>query len=572
MNKDIVRLYELAKPYKRMYVYGVLFTIAVYSITFAIPMQIKKFIDTGLASDSMSVIIPIVGFIVLLKALMQVSNIGLHYFFTVFENIFTRDTQTILLKHIMGVEYSKFKSFATGDVISRVNDDVKSIERFMAIDLSSLIKNYVVTAIGLGVLFYLSVPLTLAALPLLILVPFCMDLIKKRVREANDRIRYSNGKVVSTIEQILSGLYIIRSHSYENVFIQEYTSHANSIIHNKKKMALYQGLSGAIAEIVIALIMFGVVFGFGGYLVFHGKFTTGGIIAYYTYIGMLLGPVVSIFKTKLTVQGVMSSVDRIDEILNLNSIDSITNDIAQIAIDKEETKLIQCKNITFRYGTTSVLENINLSISKGEKIGLVGSNGSGKSTLISLLLGLEADYSGSIEIDGHDIRGVTNLSEIMSVVPQEAFLFGDSVYNNLSIGINTCAKSIENQLEQLDINYITDINMKTSDRGSSLSGGERQRLCIARALVRNTPVIILDEISNNLDATSEKHMYNVVSKEFSLNTVIVATHRLDVLKNFDKIYVLKRGRIVEHGTFDKIIKSGSEFSEILHSSENTRSN
>lgn len=570
INSDIVRLYQLAKPYKRMYVYGVLFTIAVYSITFAIPMQIKKFIDTGIASDSMSVIIPIVGFIVLLKALMQVSNIGMHYFFTVFENIFTRDTQTILLKHIMGVEYSKFKSFGTGDVISRVNDDIKSIERFMAIDLSSLIKNYVVTAIGLGVLFYLSVPLTLAALPLLILVPFCMDLIKKRVREANDKIRHSNGKVVSTIEQILSGLFIIRSHSYENLFIQEYTSHANSIIHNRKKMALYQGLSGAIAEIVIALILFGVVFGFGGYLVIHGKFTTGGIIAYYTYMGMLLGPVVSIFKTKLTVQRVMSSVDRIDELLDLNSIESITRGIKQVAIDKEEPKLIECKNITFGYDTTSVLKNISLSIGKGEKIGLVGSNGSGKSTLILLLLGLEADYSGSIEVDGHDIRGVTNLSEIISVVPQEAFLFGDSVCNNLNMGVNVCASSITHQLQQLGIDYVPDINMKISDRGSSLSGGERQRLCIARALVRNTPVIILDEISNNLDVASEKHMYNVVSTEFSQNTVIVATHRLDVLKNFDRIYVLKEGRIIEHGTYEDLNISGSEFSGELHSAENTK--
>lgn len=568
-SPEIAELYELAKPYRRMYFFGVLFTIALYGITFAIPIQIKNFIDTGLSSDSMSVIIPIVGMIVALKVLVQVFNIGMHYYFTVFESIFTRNTQATVLSHIMGVEFSKLKSFGSGDVISRINDDIKSIERFMAVELSELIKNYAVAVMGIGVLLYLSIPLTIAALPLLILVPFCMDLIKKKVRSANDVIRYSNGKVVSTIEQILSGLYIIRAHSYEGLFLQEYTAHANSIIHNRKKMALYQGLSGAIAEIVIALIMFGVVFGYGGYLVFHGKFTTGGIVAYYTYIGMLLGPVVSIFKTKLTVQRAMSSLERINELLNLNTIDAVNCDTAHTKINQDIAR-IEFKNVTFHYETTPVLDRINLVFNRGEKVALVGSNGSGKSTLISLLLGLETNYSGRIEIDGHDIRSIDNLSEIMSVVPQDAYLFAKSVHDNLALGLDESEEAIEQQVDMLNLNYIKDINMQLGDRGSSLSGGERQRLCIARALVRKTPVIILDEISNNLDTMSEKHIYSLMKSEYSKRTVIAATHRLEVLKDFDRIYVLKQGKIVEHGSYAQLIESRNEFFDMHHSTGDTK--
>lgn len=563
LNKEILRLYELAKPYRRMYLAGILFNIAVYGITFAIPIQIKKFIDTGLASDSMSVIMPIVGLIVILKVLMQVANIGTDYYFTVFENIFTRDTQLTLIKKVMGVEYSSLKSFSTGDVISRINDDTKSIERFMAIELSSLIKNYIIAVMGVGVLFYLSVPLTLAAIPLIILVPFCMDIVKNRVRAASDSIRYSNGRVVSTIQQILAGLFLIRSHSYQELFIEEYRTHANNIIAKRKKMAIYQGATGAVAEIIIAIILFGVVFGYGGYLVFQGKFSTGGIVAYYTYIGMLLGPVVSIFKTKLTIQKVMSSIDRLDELLNLKTIESLTSNIPKIAIDEHKFSSIEFKNITFSFGTTAILKNINLSINEGERVAFVGSNGSGKSTLISLLLGLEAEYSGCIEINGNDVRGVTNLSNVVSVVPQEAFLFTDSVYNNLNMGLDRSADSIRHQLAQLDLGYVTDIEMKLSDRGSSLSGGERQRLCIARALVRNTPVIMLDEISNNLDAASERHMYKIIDREFSQNTVIVATHRLEVLKNFHRIYLLKHGMIVDNGTYEELTSRSNEFNEAL---------
>jgi len=561
---EIAKLYELAKPYKRMYLLGVLFTIALYGITFAIPIQIKNFIDTGLSSDSMSVIIPIVGMIVALKILVQVFNIGMYYYFTVFESIFTRNTQTTVLSHIMGVEFSKLKSFDSGDVISRINDDIKSIERFMAVELSELIKNYAVVVMGIGVLLYLSIPLTIAALPLIILVPFCMDLIKRKVRSANDVIRYSNGKVVSTIEQILSGLYIIRAHSYEGLFLREYTAHANSIIHNRKKMALYQGLSGAIAEIVIALIMFGVVFGYGGYLVFHGKFTTGGIVAYYTYIGMLLGPVVSIFKTKLTVQRAMSSLKRINELLNLNTIDAINRDVAHTNINQDIAR-IEFKDVTFHYATTPVLDGINLVFNRGEKVALVGSNGSGKSTLISLLIGIEANYSGRIEIDGHDIRGVDNLSEIISVVPQDAYLFTKSVSDNLTLGLEEREEAIIQQIEWLNLNFIKNIDVQLSDRGSSLSGGERQKLCVARALIRDTPVIILDEISNNLDARSEKNIYSLINTEYSQNTIIVATHRLEVLKDFDRIYVLKQGKIVEHGSYDQLLESRNVFYDMLNS-------
>ncbi len=483
---------------------------------------------------------------------LQHQALSMHYYFTLFESLFTKNTQKRILKHMMELDISQLRRFSTGDTISRVNDDVKAMENFMAVQLSNLIKNYVVSIVGLGVLFYLSVPLTLAALPLLILVPLSMDLVKKKVRIASDNIRYSNGKVVSTIEQTLSGLYIINAHSYQSLFTDEYEKNANRIIDNRKKMVLYQSYSGAIAEIVIAMIMFGIVYGFGAHLVFQGKFTTGGIVAYYTYIGMMLGPLVSIFKTKLTVQSVLSSFHRIEELLLIGAEDKDHISSEKLSVSDSAWQKIVFNDVHFKYEEDIVLDGISLEIDRGEKVAFVGANGSGKSTLISLLLGLELSYKGEISFDDLELRRISNLKKLLSVVPQEAYLFNKTVLDNLTLDLEIDEKSVSESLKLLNIDYIDNLQMEIKDRGNSLSGGERQRLCIARALVRNTPVLVLDELSNNLDAASESHIYSLLKSKYEDRTIIVATHRMSAIKDFDKIYLLQNGRILDRGTFSEL--------------------
>ncbi len=480
-----------------------------------------------------------------------------------------RDIRTDIYRKILHLPLSFFSEERKGDILARVSTDVNEVDASITSSLDMIVKNPIFIVIYLSTLFVISWELTLFTL---LVVPFMALGIGRIGKKLKAKSLYAQSKWsdgISQIEETLGGLRIIKAFIAEKKMDKRFEKVNNEFRNASLRVAIRQAAAHPVSEF-LGTCMIVVVLWFGGYLIFSGNspIDASTFIYYLVILYTILQPLKDLSKAGYSIQKGMASMERINKILYAqNSIKENANH--QFIKDHEhgiEFKHIECSNNE----TKKILSDINLTIPKGQTIALVGQSGSGKSTMVDLIPRYHDVEAGQILIDGRDIRNLSihSLRSIIGNVNQEAILFNDTVFNNIAFGVDnatmeqvTEAAKIANAHEfimEMEQGYDTNVG----DRGCRLSGGQRQRISIARAILKNPPILILDEATSALDTESERLVQEALERLMKTRTTIAIAHRLSTIKNADRIYVLHEGHIVESGTHDELIRLGNYYKRL----------
>lgn len=481
------------------------------------------------------------------------------YFIVPMRSGIVRDIRNYVYDKITVLPISFFTSERKGDVMARMSGDVAEIENSVMASLDMMFKNPVMILVCLGMMIAISWQLTIFVLILLPLAGVVMGRVGKRLKRTSLEGQQQWGTLMSNIEETLSGLRIIKAFNAEEKVRQRFHKENNVFFHICNKVARRQSLAHPMSEF-LGTAAIAIVLWFGGTLILNGmsSINAASFIYYMVIFYSIINPAKDLSKAMYAIQKGLASMERVDKILNAN------NPIKDPQSPKTITQLkgdISYKDITFSYGNNTVIHNVSLDIPAGATVALVGQSGSGKSTMADLLPRFYDVDSGSITIDGIDVRDlrVHDLRSFMGNVNQEAILFNDSFFNNITFGVKEA--TMEQVIEAAKIANAHDFIVDTEDgydtnigdRGCRLSGGQRQRLSIARAILKNPPILILDEATSALDSESEHLVQEALDRLMKDRTTLVIAHRLSTIKNADIICVMHEGRIVERGTHDELL-------------------
>lgn len=481
------------------------------------------------------------------------------YFIIPLRSGIVRDIRNYVYDKITRLPIGFFTGERKGDVMARMSGDVAEIENSVMASLDMMFKNPVMIIVCLAMMIAVSWQLTLFVLILLPLAGLVMGRVGKRLKRTSLEGQNQWGVLMANIEETLGGLRIIKAFNAESKVRKRF--HQENLIFYRlsNKIARRQSLAHPMSEF-LGTTAIAIVLWFGGTLILSGtsSMNAAAFIYYMVIFYSIINPAKDLSKAAYSIQKGLASMERVDRILNApNPIKDPEN---PVKINPHAAK-IAYNNVSFSYGDHKVIDNVDLEIPAGATVALVGQSGSGKSTLADLLPRFYDVDSGSITIDGTDIRDfkVYDLRSLMGNVNQEAILFNDTFYNNITFGVDSAtpeqveaAARIANAHEfivESENGYQTVIG----DRGCRLSGGQRQRLSIARAVLKNPPVLILDEATSALDSQSEKLVQQALDRLMENRTTLVIAHRLSTIRNADLICVMHEGRIVERGTHDELI-------------------
>ena len=479
-----------------------------------------------------------------------------------------RDIRNTIYRKITSLHLGYFSHEKKGDIISRITNDVVEVEASIISSLETIFKNPIMILLYLIVLFTMSWRLTIFVLILLPISGLLIGRIGKSLKRKSLLGQQLSGELIAQIEETLGGLRVVKAFNAESKLNQRFQSLNETIRHTFNRIHTRYFLAHPVSEFlgtaVIAILLW-----YGGYLILSGN---GGITApefiYYLVIFYsIINPFKELSRAGYSIQKGLASLQRIDAVLDAeNKIIEPTN---PQNINSFNNK-IQFNNVSFKYQDEWVLKNINLTIHKGQTVALVGQSGSGKSTLVDLIPRFYDTIEGSITIDGIDIRNLNthNLRNLMGNVNQEAILFNDTIYNNITFGVESATQAEVQQAARIanahDFIMATPDAYQTNigDRGSRLSGGQRQRISIARAILKNPPILILDEATSALDTESERLVQNAIENLMQNRTAIVIAHRLSTIKSADLICVLHEGKIIEQGTHEQLIALNGQYKKL----------
>jgi len=482
------------------------------------------------------------------------------YFLVPLRTGVVKDMRVMLYKKILSLPLGFFSEERKGDIIARMSGDVNEIENSIMASLDMLFKNPILMAFYFITMMYTSWQLTLFALVLLPAIGWLMGTVGKKLKQGSLVAQGQWSDLMSQLEETLGGLRIIKAFNAEkkmnNRFVNANDIYRKTITRVTARQQLAHPMSEFLGTCTIAIVLW-----FGGTLILNGS---GGMeastfIFYLTIFYSIINPAKDFSKSFYAVQKGLASVERIDKILLAENKMPETEKPKLIGTLKNE---IEFKNVSFKYENTWVLKDINITIPKGKTVALVGQSGSGKSTLVDLLPRFYDVVKGQVLIDGTDVRDTTliDLRSMMGNVNQEAILFNDTFYNNIAFGVESA--TMEQVVEAAKIANAHDFiiasekGYETSigDRGGKLSGGQRQRISIARAILKNPPILILDEATSALDTESERMVQEALENLMKNRTTIAIAHRLSTIKNADEICVMHEGVIVERGKHDELLE------------------
>jgi len=483
-------------------------------------------------------------------------------------NGIVRDIRNRIYNKILRLQLSYFSEEKKGDLISRITGDVQEIEWSILSSFQVISRVPITMTVYLISLFIISVKLTLFVIVLLPISSYIIGVVGKNLRKVSMRGQEKMGELLSYIEETLSGLRIIKAFTaekkIENRFLKENNLYTKIMIRMFQRRYLASPLSELLGTIAIVIVMW-----YGGSLVLNhsGNLTSQVFIGYLIIFSQIINPAKSFTTAYYNIQKGMASIDRINEILDAKeNILQVENPVQK----HDFNDCIEYKNVTFSYDKEPVLKNINLKIEKGKTVAIVGQSGSGKSTLVDLLPRFYDVTGGEILIDGIPAKNlkIKNLRDLMGIVNQESILFNDTIYNNIAFGtLQVATKEVEAAADVANASEFilsTERGFQTNigDRGGKLSGGQRQRISIARAVLKNPPILILDEATSSLDTESERLVQIALNNLMKNRTSIVIAHRLSTVRDADEICVLHEGQIVERGTHDELIKLNGQYKKL----------
>jgi subfamily B ATP-binding cassette protein MsbA len=460
-----------------------------------------------------------------------------------------------------------------GDVMSRMTNDIGELEGSVVGTLEGFIKDPLNIIIILATLIYISPTLSLFLLIFLPLTGIIIGRVSRSLKRQSNAAAIMLGEALSVLDETLGGLRVIKAFNAERILQNKFNRTNNDLFHLRNKMQYRRDLASPLSELLGVMVLCGILW-FGGRLVLGG---TAGLEAeaFIMYVGIftqIINPAKALSSSFYNMQKGTAAITRIEEILNAPvKVDENVNGM-QLATFKH---VIEFKNVSFSYDDKIILKNINLKIEKGKTLALVGSSGAGKSTLADLIPRFHDVTEGELLIDGVNIKDYSlySVRKQMGIVTQEPILFNDTIANNIALGVeNADAGQVEsaakianahNYISHKEAGYQTNIG----DRGGKLSGGERQRLTIARAVLKNPPILILDEATSALDTESERLVQDAINNMMQNRTSIVIAHRLSTIRHADEIVVMQKGEIAERGTHEALLKQGGIYKRLVDMQE-----
>lgn len=471
-----------------------------------------------------------------------------------------RDIRIEVYNKVLRLPIGFFSEERKGDIMARMSADVSVVENSITSSVDMLLKNPIAIIIYFSTLFYVSWQMTLFVLVILPIGGWIMGTISRKLKRKSATAQGQWGEITAQLDETLGGLRIIKAFIAENKMLTRFTKINNAYRKTMNEMVIRQSSAHPVSEFLGTTVIV-IVLWFGGWLILenHSPIDAAMFIFYLVILYSVINPLKEFSKAFYNIPQGLASMDRIDLILKAEN--HIT-DPEHPAPLKEFTDKIEFRDVSFSYnGTTDVLKHINLCVPKGKTIALVGQSGSGKSTLVDLVPRYHEVTGGELIIDGKNIKefSIAALRSLIGNVNQEAILFNDTFYNNITFGVENA--TMEEVVAAARIANAHDFIMESEngydtvigDRGGRLSGGQRQRISIARAILKNPPILILDEATSALDTESERLVQEALERLMKSRTTIAIAHRLSTIKNADEICVLYEGEIVERGTHEQLI-------------------
>jgi subfamily B ATP-binding cassette protein MsbA len=483
------------------------------------------------------------------------------YFLNPIRNKILNDMRRSMYQKILQLPVGYFSEQRKGDVMSKLSNDLADVEGSTISVMESLFREPIVVIISLVYLLVLSPQLTMFLLVFLPIAGFILGRIGRTLKKQNAMVLQQFGAIFSTIEETLGGIRIIKAFNAEKKIERKFNAENDGLLQLKNKANRRRDLASPVSETMGVTAVLCILY-YGGRLVLENNsafaLNAGDFIAYIAIFSQLIQPLKALSNASYNIQKGSASIERIETLIN-EKVE--IEELPGAKVLENFTDSIELRNVSFGYQDQPILSNINLLIKKGQTIALVGSSGAGKSTLADLIPRFIDASSGEVLIDGVNIKEYTlhSIRNQMGIVTQEAILFNDTIANNIALGVDAAedsaiemAATIANAhsfIQKKEEGYLSNVG----DRGMKLSGGERQRLTIARAVLKNPPILILDEATSSLDTESERLVQDAINNLMSNRTSIVIAHRLSTIRHADEIIVLQKGSIVERGTHDELI-------------------
>nr|BDT26977.1 ABC transporter transmembrane domain-containing protein [Bacteriovorax sp. HI3] len=563
IKKLIQQLWPYIKPYKSMALAAFLLSFVLAALTGAQVKLIKPIFDSGLSgSATLQEVLTLSGLLLLLGVINFPARYFHFYWMRYVGEKMNSDMRSTLFAKLQRLPTSFYNQNKQGRMLSTVLNDAEIFaQSFRA--LIDIIREPVKALVYLGLAIYSDWQLTLVILVVGPLFVMIFQISGKKIKANQGQVQEGRAELTHNLAEGLSSHKVTKAFNLQKFVMERYERSQDYYFKFQMKTTKVEEIAHPFVELIGA-IAFSLVIVFAYYRIKSGAMTVGDFIQFVAALALLMDPIRKYSQANVKLGQGLAAADRINQILDLEEeVDKGTYDI------KSFNDEIAVNNVTFGYGEADVLKDFSLKVKKGQKIALVGLSGSGKSTLINLLLGLYPLSQGSITIDGRPLSEIKlkELRKRFGLVSQDIFLFHDTIRENLTIGGTFSDEEIQRALE---VSYASEfvnklpqgLNTVVGDRGAKLSGGQQQRLTIARAFLQNTDILLFDEATSALDNESEKVVQRALESIAGNKTVIAVAHRLSTIQDYDRIFVLKDGRLVEEGTHNELMSNNSEYKKL----------
>ncbi|NIK92887.1 ABC transporter ATP-binding protein [Mangrovimonas sp. CR14] len=518
-------------------------------------------------SDNSKALLIVIILVISLFLLKNLFNyLGL-YFVTYLRNGVLKDIRNEMYEKTMALPISFFSDRRKGDIMARITNDVGEVQNSLLAVLELIIKEPMTIVFTIGFMMMLSLKLSLFVFIFIPISGIIISAIGKQLKKHSNLVQKEQGVFLSIIDETLGGLKVIKGFNGESNFFKKFTDSTYRYFKYNNRLAHRQNLASPTSEF-LGIVTIATLLWYGGNMVFNKTLDGSTFIAFMGLAYNILTPAKAISKASYGVKRGNAAAERVLEILETKNP---MEDSPNATIKKEFTDNISLNNITFKYEKEAVLKNFNLTVQKGKSVALVGQSGSGKSTIANLVTRFYDVQEGNISIDNQNIKDITkhSLRGLMGLVTQDSILFNDSVKNNILLGKEDATD--EEVIEALKIanawEFVKDLPLgldtNIGDSGAKLSGGQRQRLSIARAVLKNPPIMILDEATSALDTESERLVQDALEKMMLNRTSIVIAHRLSTIQNADTIVVMQKGQIVEQGNHSELMLKNGVYKKLV---------
>lgn len=603
MDKNLLKIIPFTKPYKKHVVYNVIYNV-LYALFSTISMlTLLPMLQVLFKKNTIIATEPVYGGIggiidygkqmlfFKMNTLSQKNGaeyalllaVSLVIITFLFKNLFNylasfhlmhlkngvlKDLRVRMFNKIIELPVSYYSEKRKGDVMARMLGDVGEVQNSFFSILELIIKEPLTIVFAIITMFNISLKLTLFVFVFIPISGFIISRIGKSLKSKSTAAQYESGFMISIVDESLTGLKVVKSYNAENNFKERFNNSVTRLLKLSNSIGNKNNLASPMSEFM-GIVTIAVLLWYGGNLVLIEKSLDGEVFIVFMLLAYnILTPAKSISKATYSVKSGLAAAERVFEVLEVeNTIQDLPN-----AIDKKTfIDKIEIRNISFRYEEENVLKNFSIEVPKGKTVALVGQSGSGKSTIANLLTRFYDVQEGSIKIDGIDVKEIKleSLRDLMGLVTQDSILFNDTIKNNILLGKENAtdeeiigALKIANAYE-----FVKDlpngIYTNIGDAGGKLSGGQKQRLSIARAVLKNPPLMILDEATSALDTESEKMVQIALENMMQNRTSIVIAHRLSTIQKADNIIVMKKGEIVEQGTHPELLALNGTYANLV---------